>query len=175
VLVVYRVPEYRHSDTPALELLATILGQGESSRLNRSVVRDRKLAQAALSLMNPAGPRRGPGVFLAFGVANSGVAADSVERGLADVFTTIAAEGVTEAELTKAKNSYRSRVILERQQALYKAEALQAANLFLGDPDAVNTAWRRVLDVTAADVKRVAAEYLRPENSLTLLITPEGK
>ena len=175
VLVAYRVPEYRHPDTPALELLATILGQGESSRLNRAVVRDRKLAAATLSLMNPAGPRRGPGVFLAFGIANSGVSADSVERGLSDVFTTIAAEGVTEAELAKAKNAYRSSVILERQQALYRAEALQAANLFLGDPDAVNTAWRRMMDVTVADVKRVAAEYLRPENSLTLLITPEAK
>lgn len=175
VLVAYRVPEFRHPDTPALDLLATILGQGESSRLNRAVVRDRKLAQVGLSLMNPGGPRRGPGVFLALGIANSGVSADSLEKGLSDVFTTIAAEGITEAELAKAKNAYRSRVILERQQALYRAEALQAANLFLGDPDAVNTAWRRTMEVTVADVKRVAAEYLRSDNSLTLLITAEAK
>ncbi|HEX9167233.1 MAG TPA: pitrilysin family protein [Gemmatimonadales bacterium] len=175
VLVAYRVPEYRHGDTPALDLLATILGQGESSRLNRAVVRDQKLAQVAISLMNPAGPRRGPGVFLALGIANTGVSADSLERGLSEVFGTIAREGISEAELSKAKNAYRSRVILERQQALYRAEALQAANLFLGDPDAVNTAWRRTMDVTVADVKRVAAEYLRADNSLTLLITPEAK
>jgi predicted Zn-dependent peptidase len=172
VLVAYRVPEFRHPDMPALELLATILGQGESSRLNRAVVRDQKLAQVALSLMNPAGPRRGPGVFLALGIANSGVSADSLERGLGGVFSGIASEGISEAELTKAKNAYRSRVILERQQALYRAEALQTANLFLGDPDAVNTQWRKMMEVTVADVKRVAAEYLRADNSLTLLITP---
>jgi len=92
--------------------------------------------------MNPRAPPR-PRVFLALGIANSGVSADSLEHGLSDVFGTIAAEGITEAELAKAKNAYRSRVIVERQQALYRAEALQAAHLFLGDPDAVNTAWRR--------------------------------
>ncbi|HYN22128.1 MAG TPA: pitrilysin family protein, partial [Thermoanaerobaculia bacterium] len=82
VVLAYRVPEYRHADTPALTLLTTILGQGESSRINRAVVRDRKLAQAVIVLANPFGPRRGPGVLLAFGVANQGVSADSLEPGL---------------------------------------------------------------------------------------------
>ena len=57
-------------------------------------------------------------------------------------------------------------------QALAKAEALQSASLFLGDPETVNTNWRRYLAVTAADVRRIAAIYFRPENSLVLLITP---
>src|SRR5690606_18350075 len=39
---VYRVPAYDHDDYPALELLATIFGQGESSRMNRELVREAK-------------------------------------------------------------------------------------------------------------------------------------
>jgi predicted Zn-dependent peptidase len=82
---------------------------------------------------------------------------------------------VTDAELTKAKNGYRTQLITQQQQALAKAEALQSASLFLGSPEAVNTNWKRYVAVTMADVKRVAATYFRPENSLVLLITPGGK
>ena len=172
VLLAYRVPEYRHADTPAIDLLTTILGQGESSRINKSVVRERKLAQFAVVLSNPASPRRGPGVLLALGISNQGVTPDSLEAGLAAEFARVVREGVTEAELNKAKNGYRTQLITQQQQALAKAEALQSAALFLGDPEAVNTNWRRYLAVTAADIKRVAASYFRPENSLILLITP---
>jgi zinc protease len=172
VLVAYRVPEYKSDDMPPIELLATILGQGESSRINKTVVRERKLAQFAIVLANPASPRRGAGVLLALGIANQGVSPDSLEAGLTAEFARISREGITEAELAKAKNGYRTQLITQQQQTLPKAEALQTANLFLGDPEAVNTNWRRFLAVTTADIKRVAATYFRPENSLVLLITP---
>ncbi|HEV8358239.1 MAG TPA: pitrilysin family protein [Gemmatimonadales bacterium] len=175
VLLAYRIPEYQSGDTPAIELLATIMGQGESSRINRTVVREQKLAQAAIVLSNPAAPRRGPGVFLALGISNQGISPDSLEAGLAQEFVRVALEGVTDAELTKAKNGYRTQLITQQQQALAKAEALQSATLFLGSPEAVNTNWKRYVAVTMADVKRVATTYFRPENSLVLLITPGAK
>jgi predicted Zn-dependent peptidase len=172
VLLAYRVPEYRNPDMPAIELLATILGQGESSRINKTVVREHKLAQFAIVLSNPAAPRRGPGVLLALGIANQGVGPDSLEAGLVAEFARVVREGVSEAELSKAKNAYRTQLITQQQQALPKAEALQAADLFLGDPEAVNTNWRRYLSVTTADIRRIASTYFKPENSLVLLITP---
>jgi predicted Zn-dependent peptidase len=174
VMLAYRIPDYGNADMPALELLATILGQGESSRINKSVVRDRKLAQQVFAFANPFGPRRGPGVMVALGIANQGVSADSVEAGMAMEFVRVAQQGVTEAELAKAKNAYRTQLITQQQQALNKAEALQSASLFLGDPEAVNTNWRRYLAVTSDDIKRAAAAYFRAENSLVLLITPKA-
>lgn len=172
VLLAYRVPDYKSDDMPAIELLSTILGQGESSRINKTVVREKKLAQGAIVLANPAGPRRGPGVLLALGITNQGVTPDALEKGLSEEFARVVRDGVTDAELTKAKNGYRTQLITQQQQAMAKAEALQTASLFLGDPDAVNTNWRRFLAVTQADIKRVAGAYFRPENALVLLITP---
>src|SRR3989441_5348167 len=65
VLRIYRIPEHRPADTPALELLNIILGQGESSRLNVAVVRREKAAVGAGAILNPFGSRNGPGVFVA--------------------------------------------------------------------------------------------------------------
>jgi len=175
VLLAYRIPEYRHADFPALSLLATILGQGESSRINKSVVREQKLAQFSVSLLNPAAPRRGAGVFLTLAVVNQGVVVDSLEHALAMQVARIGSEGVSAAELDKARNSYRTGLITQQQQALARAEALQVAHMFMGDAAAVNTDWRRFISVTVEDMKRVARRYLTPENSLAILIVPEGK
>ena len=66
VLSFYRIPSVSSADYPALELLSTILGQGESSRLNRAVVREAKAAVAVQAVLNPVGPVRGPGLFGSF-------------------------------------------------------------------------------------------------------------
>lgn len=170
---VYRVPAYDDDDMPALELLATILGQGESSRLNRVLARETRAAAAAQALLNPFGPRRGPGVFLFFTIANQGVSPDSLDGLLAEQIALIGADGVQAEELTKAQNIYRSSLIQQRQSAMSVAEALQRANLFLGSPEAVNTELDRYMKVTVDDIRRVAARYLRPDNSLILLVTSE--
>ena len=60
VLLMYRVPATSHADTPALDLLGTILGSGEASRLNKVLAREAKLALGTQILLNPFGPRRGP-------------------------------------------------------------------------------------------------------------------
>ena len=173
VVHTYLVPEFKSDDSPALSLLATILGQGESSRLNVRLGREAKAtlqAQALASL----GPRRGPNLFVAYGVANQGVPADSVDRLLAAEVARVAQGGVTDAELTKAKNAYRAGLIEGRQQALNVAEAIHTAKMFLGSHEAVNTELARYMKVTQEDLKRVATTYLRPENSLIITIVPEA-
>jgi len=167
----FRVPEEAHEDHPAVELLSNILGQGESSRLNRSVVREAKAAAAAQTL-GLYGPTRGPNALAVLAIANQGVAVDSVEKLVAAQIQRIAAEGVTEAELSKAKNSFRSSKIMERESALNVAESVHYAETFLGDPLKVNTDLARYGAVTVADIKRVAAKYLQTANSLVLMIVP---
>ena len=170
---VYRVPAYDHADYAALELLATIFGQGESSRLNRELVRENKAAVQAVTLLNPFGPRRGPGVFLNLAIANQGVKLDSVDALVAKQIASLVSDGVTAEELTKAKNIYRANAINSRQMALQLAESLQRATMFLGSPEALNTELARYDAVTVDDIRRVARTYLTPDNSLTLLVSSE--
>jgi predicted Zn-dependent peptidase len=174
VLVLWRIPEYKSADWPALELLSTILGQGESSRLNRIVVRDTKAAVAAQALAG-IGPRRGPNVFGTLGIANQGVSPDSVEKLLQQEIARVGTTGVEADELAKAKNAYRAGKVAELETSMGRAEALHAATMFLGDTKAVSTNIDRYMAVTIDDIKRVAAKYLRPDNSTIVLIKPETK
>ena len=174
VFKAYMIPAYDSPDYPALELLGTIFGRGESSRLNRTLVRDTKLAAGTQSFVNLFGPRRGPGQFALFAVANGGVAIDTVDARLNDVVAKIVADGVSEDELVKAKNNYIADQIRERQRVMSLAQALIRANFFLGGPEKYLNDTDRYTSVTAADVKRVAEKYLRPDNSMTFIISAEA-
>jgi zinc protease len=173
VLTVYRTVPPSHPDFPALDLLTTILGAGESSRLNRTLVRESRVAVGAQVLHNPFGPMRGAGLLAALAIANQGVTADSMNLQLQRQMA-LAAEALTSDELNKAKNAWRAGTIMGRQQALAVSDAVHYAAMFLGSPDAVNREATRYANVSLDDLRRVARTYLRPENSLTLIILPEG-
>ena len=173
VLRIYRVPEHRSPDTGALELLDLILGQGESSRLNVSVVRRDKAAVATGSLLNPFGSRNGPGVWVTYGIVNQGVSADRMDSLLAAQLDTIRANGVTADELAKAKNLLRAGFIANRETTMGKAEELHHYLTFHNSIDEINTDLERVLAVTTDDIKRVASTYLDSRN-LTVVVVRAG-
>ncbi len=172
LLRIFLVPEYSNPDHAALELLATILGGGVSSRMNRAIAREAKAALATQVGLDVTGPHRGPSTFAALAIANQGVSTDSLDRLISLEIAKVAADGVTDAELTKAKNSRRASIIFGRQQALNTAESIQSARMYLGSPAAINTDLARYLSVTTDDIRRVARTYLRPDNSVVVLIKP---
>ncbi len=173
VMRLYRIPEHRSADTPALEILNIILGQGESSRLNVSVVRRDKAAVGAGAVLNPYGSRNGPGILAAYGIVNQGVSADRLDSLLSLQLDSIRANGITADELDKAKNVLRAGFIDNRETTLGKAEELHHYLTFHASIDEINTDLDKLLAVTSDDVKRVANTYLAPAN-LTLLIVRPG-
>jgi zinc protease len=160
------------ADAAALDLLGTILGGGESSRINQRLVKDERAANFAF-----AGPvlRRGPGIFAFYAVATQGGTAERIDSLIDQEIGKVRDNGVTQAELDRAKNQYRAETLGKLQTALGRAEALQRANLFLGDPGRLGDEFQRHMAVTAADVQRVARQYLVPNNRAVILTVPAKK
>jgi zinc protease len=168
---IYTIPAYEHADYAPLDLLVTVLGKGETSRVNRTLVREQKVAAGALMGLNIYGPRRGPGTLLLLAIGNAGVTPDSLDAALAAQIAAMAKDGITQQELTRAKAKYRMSAIADRERALGTAQAIQRAAMFLGSPDALDREVARVNAVTADDIRRVARTYLVPANALTLTIS----
>jgi zinc protease len=169
VAFVYKLPAQNDPDAPALDLLSTILGGGESSRLNRRIVRQER---AALFSGAFAQLLRTAGVSLYFAVANQGVPAARIDSMLAQEVDRLRSDSVMTEELEKAKNQYRTGAIRSRQTTMGIAETLQGALRFNGDLEAANREMDKYMAVTVADIRRVAQRYLAPENRLTLIINP---
>jgi len=171
VFRLYRVPPHDDPDTPALELMNIILGQGESSRLNVTVVR---LAQAALVARSGifSAPRRGPNVTGVFGIANQGVSVDRLDSLLAGQVDSLRRLGVTADELVKAKNTFRAQYIDNRERTYTKAEELHHYAMFHPNLAEINSDIDHYLAVTSDDIRRVAAKYLDPANAVTVIVKP---
>jgi predicted Zn-dependent peptidase len=172
VLIAYLVPEHKNADSPALTLLQSILGEGESSRLNRALVREQQVALQSGMFLDG---RRGPGQLIGFAIANAGQTADTLNAALRAEAARIVAEGVTPEELEKAKNAFRRGFVFERQNSMGIAEDIQHYAHFHDDVAEINTDLERYLAVTLDDIRRVAARYLVPANSLTIKIVPKGQ
>jgi predicted Zn-dependent peptidase len=170
VVIAYRLPPHRDADTPALTLLSTILGGGESSRLHRALVRQ---SRSALGAGAQGLTRSGPGVFFAFAIANQGVAADTLERQLQAEVERIRTDGVSEEELTKARNTVRASNILGMQTTLQVAERIQHYAHLHGSLEEMATDLDRYLAVTSENIRQVAEKYLVPANSFTIVVVPK--
>ena len=169
VALIFRLPAASDADAPALNLLSTIVGGGESSRLNQRIVRQER---AALGTGAIALPYRRAGVGVYFGIANQGVEAARLETLLAAEIDRLRTDSIAQAELDKAKNQYRTGALRSRQTTMGVAESLQGALFLMGDLEAANTELDRYLAVSVADLRRVAQRYLTQENRLTLIINP---
>jgi predicted Zn-dependent peptidase len=172
VLQFYRVPPHADPDTPALGLLAVILGDGESSRINVTVVRRRKAALGAQVAMNPSDARRGPGALLVLAIANQGIGALTLDSLLAQQVDSLRTTSVEADELQKAKNIFRAGFIRERETTLGRAEEVHHYDMFHASLAEINTDLDRYLAVTAADIRRVAIKYLDPANMVDVIVQP---
>lgn len=171
VLILYQVPPHRDPATRPLQQVATILGDGESSRLNRTLVRERRSALQAGTFMDS---RRGPSVLIAFAVANQGVSADTLAAQLRAEVAKIVRDGVTADELEKAKNGYRAGEILGRQTPTGMASTLLHYAFYHDALDDINTDLDQYMTLTVNDLQRAAGQYLTPDNSYTVVVVPRS-
>jgi zinc protease len=169
VFQAYAVPGYGHEDWVPLDVLAYLLADGDSSRLQRALVRDGRLAQDTDTYLYPTALC---GLFGVVATARSEVEPEQLEATIRRVLDDVARDGVTDDEVTGAVRRARRDHASEMATVEERADALAYAATVLGDPDALNRVMAAYERVTADDVRRVAARYLAPERAATLVVVP---
>ncbi len=154
---------------PTLELLTTILSQGESSRLNQRLV-EREQAAVQAGAFAEAG--FDPGLLWVYAMLPPGGDMAKVEALLDDELGKIARDGVTAAELDKARNLQLSEFWRGMATINGKARALGTYEVFEGDYRKLFEAPAAYEAVTAAEVQALAKQILRVQNRTTGLLKP---
>ena len=167
----YLTPPEKNPDAEPLRVAATILAQGESSRLYRSLIYDQQVAQSADATPDL---REDAGVFYFNVVLASGKKPEEGERALLTEIKKIQDAPVSMAELDKAKNQLVTDELRQRETSNGKALALGSSAVLLGDPNRVNTDLTKLQAVTAADVQRVMKKYFTNANRLVIYYLPES-
>lgn len=170
----------------ALDVLAVILGQGESSRLSRQV-RDEAGLVTSIAAYNLSFSW-GKGFFgveseLAtprvtdFNDDAAAVFAKAIEQAKAAILAEVAAvrdQGVTDAELARAKRKTLASVIYAAQTAEGTASRLARDFIGTGDPDYLTRYAAAVESITAQEVQAAAQRFLDPQRLITVTLMPGG-
>ena len=163
------IPASDKPDHYALELAAMLLGDGESSRLHRALVRERSLAVEADASTND---NRGPDIFEVDVKLASGAKIADVQKLVDSQIADVARLGPSDEEMKKLKNRMRARFLLGLQSNFARAQKLAEMELYRGDARLLDAELDKYLAVTKDDIKRVVAKYLTPARRSLVEVKP---
>ncbi len=165
----YQIPPHAHADSPALEMLNSLLIDGESSRLHKRLVKDEEAAFGCFGFVDG---RMGPSEFRLIIASNAGVDIETCGKLMDEEVEKIKNEGITAEELQKAKTKLKTDFVSSRQTVMGKAEAIHHYIWLHNDLSAINSDLDRYLAVTVQDIQRVAKQYLRNDNRTMVTAAP---
>ena len=169
--IAYNVPPSSDADDAALQVLATVLGSGRSSRFYEAVVHQAQLASGVFANKRET---RGPGLFQVSSTLNPGKTTAELEKVIYAEIEKVKAAPPADWEVEKARASVKRGAVAALQSSLQRAAVMSQDALFYNEPGRINTAVSRFAAVTPADVQRVARKYLNPENRSVIITTPKA-
>ena len=169
----YYAPSYTTAptgDAEALDILVKILASGGTSRLYKKVVVEQQLASSTQGWYSATGLDSGKISIMA--VAADGVDLGRIEKAMDEVLDDVRKNGVTEAEVQRAKSTFLADYVYESDNQATLARRYGWA-LTSGRTIAQVEAWpEAIAKVTLDDVKRVAGKYLDIRQSVTGTLMP---
>ena len=171
VVVAHHITFDGHPDSYPLHVASKVLSDGQSSRIHRKLVYETGLALAAFGVGNII---EHPNLFFAAAIVQPGKTPQEAADALIAELERLQKEPITAAELQQAKNQFARDYVFSRQSNRDKAQTLGHAAVIHDDIKTADGEFDIFMNITQADVQRVAQKYFTPENRLVLTIMPKG-
>ena len=162
---------FKHDDDYALSVLSSILSGSRTARLTKALVYDTQKASQIIAFQNS---DEDVGVFQVIVIPRPEATLTDLEAAVDQVLQKFVSEGPTAEELQKAKSGLELSFLRGLESNLGKANQLIDGAVFYGNPGQFRIDYQKTMAVTAADVKRVASQYLT-RSRIVLSVVPKGK
>jgi len=162
---------FKNDDDYALSVMGSILSGSRTARLTKALVYDSQKASNVFGFQNSS---EDVGVFQITVIPRPEATLTELEVAVDEVLQKFISEGPTAEELQKAKSGLELSFLRGLESNLGKADRLNSGAVFYGNPGYFSTDYQKTLAVTAADVKRVASQYLT-RSRIVLSVVPKGK
>ena len=169
--VSYRIPSNLSADDDAIDVLRLVMSAGRSSRLYESIVRQKQLAVSANAF---AFDSRGPRLLRIIATPTPGRSIDDLEAAIYAEVERLKTGPIADWEIEKARNDARRQFVGSLGPSVSRAIDLAEYALIYNDPGQINKRWDRLAKLTAADVQRVAKQYLTPDNRSVIVTRPKA-
>jgi predicted Zn-dependent peptidase len=171
VLVAYHKPDINHPDNAVFEALSSVLSEGRSSRLYRSLVRDKKIATNAFGFTGLPGQKY-PGLFIFAAFTAPDHTNAEVEKAFDDEIRQLKEGLVSTAELEGVKRRARANLIRGLDDNSGLSRELADWQVLTGDWRNLFRQADRIAAVSAQDIQRVAKATFTDNNRNVAMIEP---
>ena len=166
----YHTPGVKSPDGLVLDVLSSILSEGESSRLHQALVYEQQIALSASTTFQT---RLDPGLFEVYVEMKPGKSGAEGEKAVDDVLARLIAEGPTARELDKAKHQLEANFIRQLKTNNGVGQTIGFYEHVYGDYRELFRTLPRYRAVTAADCQRVARQVFDPLRRTVVTIVPD--
>lgn len=166
----FQTPGVDHADAPALDVLAMLVGQGDSSRLSLEVKRKRSLVKDVNAW---SWTPKEPGLFAASLVVSTPQVEAAFEA-TAQVLATMTATEVAQDELDTVKSLIEADAVYQRETVQGVARKLGSYESTMGGIEREAQYYEAISQVTTAKVREVAQRYLTFDRATVTGLLPKG-
>jgi predicted Zn-dependent peptidase len=172
VVQAYHIPAQGTPEYYAIDMLNQLLSQGESARLNKSLVEEKQVALYSGAFTYNT---EHPGLTLAYSLANMGVDAVKVEEAMNAEFERVKVENITDNEFQKLRNQVENDFVSRNGSVAGIAESLANYHMYFGDANLINTEIEKYYAVTKQDLMNAATKYYTKDNRVVLYFLNDPK
>lgn len=170
LFVACRTPVFGSDGYYAASLAAAVLGLRTGCRLEQSLVRRQQVASQASAFTYDLA--KGSDMLVVDATAHPGVSPEQLEAAVLAELDLIHRDGVSEAEVQRARALIETSFVTSLQSAAERADQLSRFATYFGDPALVNGQVARYRAIDAATVSALARERLGPNNRALLMYVP---
>lgn len=170
VLAAYRVPGETSKDAKILEMASAVLSQGNSSRMYKKMVDEKKNSLEVASFNYSL---EDYGAYITFALPNNDTPLDTLLKDMDDEIIKLQTTLITPTEFTKLQNQFENDFIGKNSKMLGVAENLANGYTFYKNTNHINITLEEIRTITRQDIQDVAKKYLNKNQRVVLYYLPK--
>lgn len=171
VLIAYRVPGMTSKESKALEMASAVLSQGNSSRMYKKMVDDKKNSLQVGSFNYAL---EDYGSYISYALPNNDTPLDTLISDMDEEIVKLQQQLISDAEFTKLQNQFENDFVGANSKMLGVAENLADGYTFYKNTNHINTELDEIRKVTKQDIQDVAKKYLNRNQRVILYYLPKS-
>ncbi len=172
IMAAYRVPSMLSAESQALEMASAVLSRGNSSRMFKKMVDDKK---NSLQVGSFSYALEDYGAYITYALPNNGTALDTLLKDVDEEIVKLQTNLISTEEFTKLQNQFENDFLDKNTRMIGVAENLADGFTFYKNTNNLNTELDAIRKVTREDIKAVAKKYLNPNQRVVLYYLPKSK
>lgn len=170
IMAAYRIPGMTSAESKALEMASSVLSTGNSSRMFKKMVDDKKNSLQVGSFNYAL---EDYGAYITYALPNNETPLDTLLNDMDEEIMKLQKELISEQEFTKLQNQFENDYLDNNNRMLSVAENLADGYTFFKNTNNINIELEKIRKITRQDIQNVVKKYLNKNQRVVLYYLPK--